>query len=241
MQIAHPNLTFTGLLALRRKTERIIIHHAATYGDVNAAMIHQWHLNRGWKGIGYHYVVGMTGLIEEGRNENSIGSHSGASGNSNSIGICLAGNFMVNKPTDAQIMALVTLIKDIFSRRGILLIQGHNEVMATACPGKFFPMDYIKKSVLSATIYPTVRIVVGGHELTGYLFNGRTIAPARQLLDIMQMPFTWEASSNSVVVGFYKLPAKIIDGVGYIEVRELVAAFDREVKWDASTRTATIQ
>lgn len=242
MQIVNPGLKFNGSLGIRRKTERIIFHHSATNGDVDAKTIYQWHLGNGWKGIGYQYTIRTSGLIEIGRPENRIGSHSGSAGNSNGIGVCVAGNFMAGKPTEEQYVACIELVKDIFTRHGVLLLQGHRDVMATACPGINFPLEKIKQVVMkNNSLYPPVNIMVAGQKISGFLYNGRTMAPARQVLDIMQIPFGWDVKTNSVVIGFYKLPAKIVDGAGYIELRELAAAFDRGISWDAATKTATIQ
>lgn len=240
MQIIDPKLKFTGPFAIRKKTERIIFHHSATKGDVDAKTVHQWHLNNGWKGIGYQYLIRTSGLIEIGRPEWVIGSHSGAAGNSNGIGICVAGNFMTNKLTDQQYQACVDIAKDIFSRYGVLLIQGHRDVMATACPGTNFPLDQIRSAVVTKAVYPPVNISAAGHKITGFLHNGKTMAPARQVLDACKIPFSWNAATNSVVIGFYKLPAMIVDGVGYVQIRELAAAFDRGVSWDAASKTAVI-
>lgn len=241
MQIVNPNLKFTGPLTLRRKTERIIIHHSATPGDVSAATIHQWHLGNGWKGIGYHYVIRTFGLIEIGRPENTIGSHSGSAGNSNGIGVCVAGNFMNSKPTEEQFQACVELVRDIYSRYGALVIQGHRDVMATACPGAMFPLEEIKRTVAdNSALFPPVNILVNGQVIQSILVKGQTMAPIRQVLDILRVPFSWDAKTNSAVIGFYRLPATIINGMGYLPIRKLAGAIDRGVGWDADTRTATI-
>lgn len=240
MQIVNPNHKFNGKFTLRRKTERIIFHHSATNGDVSAATVHGWHLNNGWLGIGYHYLIRTNGIIEIGRPENVIGSHSGSAGNSNGIGVCVAGNFMTSNPTQTQLLASIELVKDIYTRYGVLPVIGHRDVMATACPGVNFPLEKIRQAVRKNAPCPEVNIVVAGQKLQGYLYNGRTIGPARQILDLLKKPFTWDAKTNSVVVGFYRLPAQIIGGTGYIEVRELAAAFDRGVTWDAKTNTAAI-
>jgi N-acetylmuramoyl-L-alanine amidase len=241
MQIVNPNHKFNGKFTLRRKTERIIFHHSATNGDVSAATVHGWHLNNGWLGIGYHYLIRSSGLIEIGRPENVIGSHSGSAGNSNGIGICVAGNFMNGKPTNEQVMASIELVRDIHTRYGAIPIIGHRDVMATACPGIHFPLDEIRQAVANNSLpYPSVNIRVAGQTIQSILVKGQTMAPIRQVLDILRVPFSWDASTNSAVIGPYKLPAVIINGTGYLPIRELAAAIDRGVGWDANTRTATI-
>jgi N-acetyl-anhydromuramyl-L-alanine amidase AmpD len=143
MQILETGLKF-GSLNTRKSTKRIIIHHSAS-ADVPASTIHQWHLNQGWSGIGYHFVIRANGTIERGRPEDSIGSHSGPQGNGDSIGVVLTGNFEIGAPATAQITALASLIKDLRGRYGNLAVIGHRDVMATACPGRNFPWADLKR------------------------------------------------------------------------------------------------
>ena len=145
MQITETNLKFKNRLALRRSTNRVIVHHSAS-SDVSAATIHGWHLNQSWSGIGYHFVIRRNGNIERGRELSAIGSHSGPKGNGDSVGVCLTGNFEIDKPTAAQINSLVWLIlKYLEPRYGSLQVVGHSDVMATACPGRNFPWAELRK------------------------------------------------------------------------------------------------
>lgn len=138
MKIIETSLQFSGLKK-RGVTKRAIIHHTAS-GDVSAKTIHGWHLNQGWAGIGYHFVIRANGAIERGRPEHTIGAHAGPAGNSDSIGIVLTGNFETGKPSVAQIDSLAWLLKDyLMPKYGKLQVQGHKDVMPTACPGKNFP------------------------------------------------------------------------------------------------------
>ena len=242
MQIVDPKLKFTGgNFSIRRKTERIVIHHAATNDDVTAATVHQWHLAKTWKGIGYHYLIRTNGLIEIGRPDNVIGSHSGSFGNSTGIGICFAGNFMNTVPTDAQMQAGCELIIHLFGKYGVLLIQGHRDVGASACPGNMFPMDQLKLRVAGGNATsPATNIMVSGRSVSGYLRNGRSYGPVREILGLLGVPYAWEAATNTAIAGFYRIPVTIVGGVGYAKINDLAAAGDRQVGWDANTRTATI-
>ena len=144
-QITETNLKFNSPLALRKSTKRAVIHHSAS-PDVPASTIHGWHLNRGWAGIGYHFVIRMNGAIERGRNSRTIGSHSGPAGNGDSIGIVLTGNCETGKPTGAQMASLVWLLNVHLKKDyGKLEVLGHNDIMQTACPGKNFPWDELRK------------------------------------------------------------------------------------------------
>ncbi len=140
MEVISRELIFLSLVS-RKSTRQIIIHHSAS-PDVSALDIHHWHLNRGWSGIGYHYVIRENGTIEEGRPLRTIGAHAGPKVNHNSIGICLTGNFNNHYPTDDQIFALVELInwlKDYYGSD--LEVLKHKDVGATSCPGDLFPWE----------------------------------------------------------------------------------------------------
>ena len=60
-----------------REIDKIIVHCSATKEgvDVSASTIDSWHKERGWRGIGYHYVIALDGKIEYGRNVNETGAH----------------------------------------------------------------------------------------------------------------------------------------------------------------------
>ncbi len=140
----------------RSATRRIIIHHTYSH-DVSVATIHQWHLDRGWLGVGYHYNLRSNGNIERGRPENSIGAHAKPA-NGDSIGIALTGRFIGdNRPTRAQMGSLVWLIRDIRSRYGALRIIGHSDVANTNCPGpgfSFAELDRMLEGGDSVTVEP---------------------------------------------------------------------------------------
>ncbi len=111
---------------------KIVVHcsDTPTGRDVTAAEIHKWHKDRGWDGIGYHYVIRIDGTVENGRPEYWKGAH--ASGhNKDSIGICLIGQ---GDYTDKQEMSLIDLIANIKARYKGIKIIGHNEVSKKLCP-----------------------------------------------------------------------------------------------------------
>jgi hypothetical protein len=55
IEIVATGLKF-GLLFPLASTRRIIVHHSDS-PDVPAATIDSWHLQKGWGGIGYHFVI----------------------------------------------------------------------------------------------------------------------------------------------------------------------------------------
>ncbi len=147
VKLIKPFLTFDSLEE-RRRTDFIVVHHTAIAADSSAKDIHQIHLNQGYSGIGYHFLIRKNGAIEKGRPVWAVGAHAYGY-NAQSIGVCLSGNFEVEKPTDFQIESAALLIANLcydfnlpISRRFIL---GHRELNATACPGDklFFYLDTV--------------------------------------------------------------------------------------------------
>jgi hypothetical protein len=138
IDIKETNLDFSSL-SERSYTDQIVIHHTGCNDiDASAEQIHSWHLNNGWAGIGYHYVIRKDGTIERGRPEWAIGSHAYGE-NSHTIGIHLSGDFEQAEPTSQQIEKCAMLIADIADRYGLPIdretVVGHGELMATDCPG----------------------------------------------------------------------------------------------------------
>lgn len=137
------NITFSKPLYNRKATNRIVVHHSVSDPMTSAETIHQWHLDKGWSGIGYHYVIRSDGSIQTGRGIDYQGAHT-YNYNDDGIGICLSGNFMHSPPTELQLQSLVELvryIKGVYKKE--LLLQRHKDLNPTACPGDMFPMDRV--------------------------------------------------------------------------------------------------
>jgi hypothetical protein len=139
IDVVETNLDFSSL-SERSYTDMVVIHHTGCNDiDASAEQIHGWHINNGWSGIGYHYVIRKDGTVERGRPEWAIGSHAYGE-NSHTVGIHLSGDFQQAEPTDKQVEKCAMLVADICERYGIPMdyehIVGHGELMATSCPGK---------------------------------------------------------------------------------------------------------
>ena len=123
-----------------RQITEIIIHCSATPIGKNYTVedIDKWHKAKGWKGIGYHYVIYLDGSVHKGRPEEEIGAHCKGH-NSNSIGICYIGGLdEFGEPedtrTDKQKVALIVLLKALKAKYPDATIHGHREFAAKACP-----------------------------------------------------------------------------------------------------------
>lgn len=139
VDITEKNFNFANGLSERNLTDMLVIHHTGENDiDATAEQIHEWHLNNGWAGIGYHFVIRKSGEIERGRPENAVGSHAYGE-NSHTLGIHLSGDFMTGKPTDAQIEKCAMLIANLAEKYNIPIdrnhIVGHCDLMSTDCPG----------------------------------------------------------------------------------------------------------
>lgn len=146
MKIIETNLKFNNTLSKRKKTTHIVLHHSASK-EAYASLVHQWHIGRGWSGIGYHFIVRKNGTIERGRPIDTVGAHC-SNHNSYTIGICFEGNFQEEQMSNIQIQAgreLIAYVQALYG--GNLKVVRHRDLMATACPGDNFPFDLMLSDV----------------------------------------------------------------------------------------------
>lgn len=140
MNIIETNLKFKSM-SKRQSTDRLILHHSAC-SNCTTEQIHQWHLNNGWEGAGYHFLVRKDGNVYRLRPEEYIGAHAYRS-NYNSIGICAEGNFENETMPEAQKNSLIELVSYLKEKYGISKVLKHSDVNNTACPGKNYPFNEI--------------------------------------------------------------------------------------------------
>lgn len=137
--------------------DSIVIHCSATPEgkDVTLEDIDAMHKAKGWKMVGYNYVIELDGTIREGRPISMAGAHCNTSGTSgrpynyHSIGICYIGGIEATKDsrgriiaklnsrgraipkdtrTDAQKIALHKLVWELFAKyENITDILGHRD------------------------------------------------------------------------------------------------------------------
>ena len=112
----------------------IVIHCSSVrpWQRSSAKDIDNWHKEKGWKGIGYHFVVRRTGEIEVGRPLEEVGAHV-VNHNRHSIGICYEGGLdavgrKVDTRTPAQVKALRELVERMHARFPKALIVGHRDL-----------------------------------------------------------------------------------------------------------------
>ena len=134
-----------------RKIDSIIIHCSATKAgqDFTAADIDRWHRERGFNGIGYHYVVCLDGRLEKGRDISLIGAHC-KGWNEHSIGICYIGGldgngYPADTRTNAQKRVLYQLIMDLKREYNVAQVLGHRDTSPDLNGnGVIEPYEYVK-------------------------------------------------------------------------------------------------
>lgn len=119
-----------------RKIELIVIHCSATKEgeDYDVSDIRTWHLRRGFRDVGYHFVIKLDGTLQKGRYIKDTGAH--AKGyNYNSIGICYIGGLDKNgKPKDTRTEAqkitmkgVIGAIRSVFDE-SVIQVVGHRDL-----------------------------------------------------------------------------------------------------------------
>lgn len=126
----------------KREIKQIVIHCTATKEGYpfNAKDIDRWHKSKGWKGIGYNYVIKLNGDIELGRDVDEIPAHVEGH-NSNSIGVVYVGgvdDYLRPKDTrtSAQKAALKYLVGELKKVYRSAEVLGHKDFpnVHKACP-----------------------------------------------------------------------------------------------------------
>jgi len=140
----------------------LIVHHSAgqnTSSDF-AAVVRSYYIlhtqTNGWTDIGYNWLIDRNGVLYQGRafdvngSIDVVGAHLGG-GNTNTMGVCLIGDFTSVQPTAESILQLRNVLAwkandrkiDVRSRQShtlgnLFTISGHRDGVATECPGNSF-------------------------------------------------------------------------------------------------------
>ena len=145
---------------IKTPTSHNIIHHSAGSNTntnytqvVRDIYIYHTQVNN-WSDIGYNYLIAQNGVIYKGRDPDGFdqdevqGAHF-CGLNSNTMGVCLLGNYSTVKPGKMTLKGLRELLewklfKDVLDPKGLEdkgslkqlpVIAGHRDGCATECPG----------------------------------------------------------------------------------------------------------
>lgn len=140
--------------------KNIIIHHSATKdsGTVSWQAIRRYHVNEcAWGEIGYHF--GIESIQDQswaephyeilfGRMPDKDGAHTKGR-NSDSIGVCVVGDFDSNPPPEGQWNAALSLVRWLMGVYGIPKekVWGHRDWAQKTCPGTKWNMDEFREQL----------------------------------------------------------------------------------------------
>ena len=119
----------------------IVIHCSATpageWFDIDD--IDAWHVARGWRGCGYHFVIGLNGDIWQGRKVGEKGAH--ARGYNDWVGVCYIGGLdafgePADTRTESQKRAMLELVHAFHMVFGPVAVVGHRDLpkVSKECP-----------------------------------------------------------------------------------------------------------
>jgi hypothetical protein len=135
----------------------IVIHHSATPTG-SMSFFDKEHKAKGWDGVGYHFVIGNGTETGDGQIEvtqrwplQKWGAHAKTIDNrfnEHGIGICLVGNFDVERPSPQQMRSLARLIAHLSQTYRISPqnVVGHRDTKPTDCPGRFVNIASVRSA-----------------------------------------------------------------------------------------------
>jgi hypothetical protein len=150
-----------------RQPEYIVIHHSGGRAGrpvPTAEDVRRWHLKRGWRDVGYHFLVAPDGTVIRGRQLHRPGAHvEGLNFGRGWLtwGVCFLGNFNLGPVPDAQWSRGLRLVRSLQVVGGVGTedVLGHRETgplvkphqrTRKGCPGKHFDMHEFRSRLLMA-------------------------------------------------------------------------------------------
>lgn len=136
-----------------KSVDYLVVHCSATPAarDIGAKELRAMHLQRGFRDIGYHYVVRRDGKVEKGRPDTDPGAHVEGF-NNRSLGICLVGGVKPDAKTaecnfaPAQYLALQKLLTSLKTQHPNAAVLGHRDLSPDKNrDGRITPNEWLKE------------------------------------------------------------------------------------------------
>lgn len=124
-----------------REITEIIIHCTATPEgrDYTVEQIREWHRQRGFADVGYHFIIHIDGSVDRGRPIAQMGAHCQGH-NTNSIGVAYVGGLASDNKTpkdtrtDRQKASMRNLLRELHTQFPCATVHGHYEFAKKECP-----------------------------------------------------------------------------------------------------------
>ncbi len=172
-------------IPITREWRHIVVHHSASAVG-SASIFDKAHRDRGWDGLGYHFVIGNGSASGDGEVEVGFrwsrqmqGAHAGnIEYNQHGIGICLVGDFENGgTPTPNQMASLRRLVRFLQVKTGVPSSEviGHGNVpgKSTQCPGRALDVGSFRASLgdgaIGVPIQYTAHTSIGTHSATPHV------------------------------------------------------------------------
>jgi len=154
---------------ITREWRHIVIHHSASATGSAAIFDREHREQRGWDGVGYHFVIGNGSASGDGQVEPTYrwrqqlqGAHAGVPEyNLHGIGICLVGDFeRGGPPSPRQMASLRALVRFLQVKTGVPTCEviGHSNVKPTECPGRLLSVAAFRASLGGGAIGVPIHI-----------------------------------------------------------------------------------
>lgn len=224
---------------IRKPPIAIVLHHAAS---ANPTSLNQ---EKGiWNGIkqsaiskhgrpDYHFGIGASGNRYIGAPLDTWVVHCGIDewedyygvNNQNSIAICAIGNFENVQMTEKQIQGIVDCIRYIKNIYPEVFLKLHREIVATVCPGEYYPYLDIYRRVKGMGV--TIVLKPQSEDKWYAVVNG------------VKTPITVKAIINGKNVELPACPVEINDSY-YLPLRFITEKLGCKVTWDGTKKEITI-
>lgn len=111
-----------------------VVHHTDTSETTTPEQIAQFHINRSWPGIGYHFLVYPNGTIYQTNDVLTVSNHV-LNNNTASVGAAFVGNHNQQEPTPKAYAAMRSLKNKLNRMFPGIEVKGHQDFKSTSCPG----------------------------------------------------------------------------------------------------------
>jgi hypothetical protein len=137
-----------------------VLHTVGVLGESTIEAIRDYHVRvRGWRDVGYHWLVGRDGVVYPGRREDQAGAHT--AGANDTVGVCFSGDGDRQPWTYTQWVCGLSHLVAVCQRYGFSAdaVCGHREAPARlramptskTCPGRLVDLDEVR-AVLAAAL-----------------------------------------------------------------------------------------